>query len=74
MNQWKLSLTSSGEDQGDVHVKRGIFQGDILSPLLFVLSVIAISLILRKVNACYEWGKEYKINHLFFTDDLDIDW
>ena len=40
MEQWKLSLTSNGEDLGEVHVKRGIFQGDSLSPLLFVLSMV----------------------------------
>ena len=73
MGQWKLSLTSNGEDLGDVDVKRGIFQGDSLSPLLFVLSMIPLSLILRKVNACYEWGKkEYKLNHLLFMDDLKL--
>ena len=37
MEQWKLSLTSNGKDLGEVDVKRGIFQGDSLSPLLFVL-------------------------------------
>ena len=65
VNHWKLYLTSSGKVLGDVHEMRGIFQGDSLSPLLFVLSVIPISLVLRKVTACYEWGKkEYKISHL----------
>ena len=34
MGQWKLSLTSNGEDLDDVDVKRGIFQGDSLSPFL----------------------------------------
>ena len=34
MEQWKLSLTSNGEDLGGVNVRRGIFQGDSLSPLL----------------------------------------
>ena len=28
MEQWKLSLTSSGEDLGEVDVTRGILQGD----------------------------------------------
>jgi len=73
MDQWKLSLTASGEHLGDVEVKRGIFQGDSLSPLLFVLSMFPLSLILRKVNASYDWGgKEYKLNHLLFMDDLKL--
>ena len=37
MEQWKLLLTCNGEDLGEVDVKRRIFQGDSLSPLLFVL-------------------------------------
>ena len=51
MEQWKLSLTSNGEDIWEVNVKRGIFQGDSLSSLLFVLSIVPLSLIFRKVNA-----------------------
>ena len=58
MEQWKLSLMSNGDDLGEVNVKRGIFLGDSLSPLLFVLSMVPLSLILRKVNAYYEWGKK----------------
>ena len=69
----KLSLTSNGEDLGEVYVKRGIFQGDSLSPILFVLSMVPLSLILRKVNGSYEWGqKEYKLNHLLFMDDMNL--
>ena len=52
MQQWRLSLTTNGEYLGEVNVKRGIFQGDSLSPLLFVLSMAPLSLILKKVNAC----------------------
>ena len=73
MQQWRLSLTVNGEDLGEVNVKRGIFQGDSLSPLMFVLSMVPLSLILKKVNACYKWGKkEYKLNHLLFMDDLKL--
>ena len=73
MQQWRLSLTANGEDLGEVNVKRGIFQGDSLSPLLFVLSMVPLSLILKKVNACYKWGKkEYKLNQLLFMDDLKL--
>ncbi len=71
--EWKLSLTSNGEKLGDVDIKRGIFQGDSLSPLLFVLSMISLSLLLRKVNVCYEWGKkEYKLKPPPFHGRFEI--
>ena len=73
MQQWRASLTANGEDLGDVTVKREIFQGDSLSPFLFVLSIVPLSLILKKVNVCYKWGKkEYKLNLLLFMDDLKL--
>ena len=41
--------------------------------MLFVLSMVPLSLILKKVNACYKWGKKkYKLNHLLFMDDLKL--
>ena len=73
MGQWKLLLRSNGEDLEEVDVKRGIFQGDSLSPLLLVLSIIPLSLILRKVNASIERGKkEYMLNHLLFMDNFKL--
>ena len=66
-------MTANGEVLGEVNVKRGIFQGDSLSPMMFVLSMVPLSLILKKVNACYKWGrKKYKLNHLLFMDDLKL--
>ena len=58
MQQWRLSLTTNSEDLGEVNVRRGIFQGDSVLPLLFVLSMLPLSLILKKVNACYKSGKK----------------
>ena len=40
MKQWRMSLTSNWEGTGEVSVKRGMFQGDSLSPLLFVLCMV----------------------------------
>jgi len=35
--------------------------------------MMQLSLILRKVNASYDWGgKEDKLNHLLFMDDLKL--
>ena len=58
MQQWRLLLTANSEDLEEANVKRGVFQGDCLSPLLFVLSMVPLFLILKKVNACYKWGKK----------------
>ena len=63
-------MTANGKE---VNVKRRIFQGDRVSPLLFVLNMVTLPLIYKKVNACYKWGKkEYKLNHLLFMDDLKL--
>ena len=57
----------------EVEIKRGIFQGDSLSPLVFVLALIQLSLILRKAKAaCEEKIGKGKINHLLFMDDLKL--
>jgi len=69
---WKTELTSSGKRLGVIHIKRGIFQGDSLSPLLFVLCMIPLTLVLRKSTARYELAKEFKVNHLLFMDDLKL--
>ena len=50
MEHWNLSLTSNGEVLGVVDMKRGIFEGDSLPPLLFVLSMIPLSLTIKKAN------------------------
>ena len=72
IKQWKTVLTAVGEALGEVHIRRGIFQGDSLSCLLFVISLIrALTLVLRKVKAGYDPGDgKGMINHLLFMDDL----
>ena len=46
MANWKMVLTSGGTDLGQVDIRRGIFQGDSLSPLLFVLIMLPLTLVL----------------------------
>ena len=73
MKGWRTELSSGGVRLGDVNIRRGIFQGDSLSPLLFVLSLIPLTLVLRKVKAGYDLGDgNGVINHLLFMDDLKV--
>ena len=73
MQRWRLLLMANGENLGEVNAKRGIFEGSSLSPLLFALSIVPLSLILQKVNACYKWEKkENKSNHLLFENGLKL--
>ena len=73
MEKWKVMLCSGNSELGEVEIKRGIFQGASLSPLLFVLTLIPLSLILRKAKAAYEFSESKdKINHLLFMDDLKL--
>ena len=73
MPRWKTILTAGKQELGEVSIQRGIFQGDCLSPLLFVICLLPMSMILRKCKAGYqlERGKT-KINHLLFMDDLKL--
>ena len=72
MKNWKTQLTANGADLGTVQIKRGIFQGDSLSPLLFVTSLIPVTIILRSLKQGYSLDKKTKINHLLYMDDLKL--
>ena len=73
MKQWRTELMAGNQVVGEVCIKRGIFQGDSLSPLLFVLALIPLTLVLRKVKAGYNLGNGLPtINHLLFMDDLNL--
>ena len=73
MKSWQIVLTSNGMNLGEVNIKRGIFQADSLSPLLFVLVLIPLTLILRKEAAGYHFTDKTKVNHLLFMNDLKLD-
>ena len=73
MKSWKLELNASGKTLGEVDIRKGIFQGDSLSPLLFVLCMVPLTWLLRRAKAGYEWGnKGFKLNHLLLKDDLKL--
>ena len=73
MGKWCTELTSAGKVLGKVPIQRGIFQGDALSPLLFIMTMIPISRTLRRMKKGYEMDKgKDMITHLLYMDDLKL--
>ena len=59
-------------ETGPIRIKRGIFQGDSLSPLLFTMSLDPLSQELQNTGYRYQLDEQTKINHLFYVDDLKL--
>ena len=57
----------------ETKIQRGLFQGDVLSPLLFIIAMRPLSQILGKYTAGYKLTKsQEKINHLIYMDDIKL--
>ena len=50
MIYWKTELISAHIKLGEMNFNRDIFQGDSLSPLLFVLSLIPLAPVLEQME------------------------
>ena len=57
MEKWSVMLCAGNSELDEVEIKRGIFQGVSLSPLVFDLVLILLSLILRKAKTAYEFSE-----------------
>lgn len=80
MKKWKTTLALNHENGtinvGPLNILNGIFQGDSLSPLLFIIAMNPLSKELNKLNVGYEMKRspteKTKVGHLFFVDDLKL--
>ena len=81
MGKWKVNLTLNYEKGiitiPEVEIKRGIFQGDSLSPLLFVLALNPLSALINNLDNGYRINsrrekQSKEITHLFYMDDLKL--
>jgi hypothetical protein len=73
MHQYKTTLVHNSEEIGDINIRRGIYQGDSLSPLLFIMSLFPLTKLLSDTNKGYKKNKDSPpISHLWFVDDLKL--
>ena len=66
-----MEMTAYGHTLGKIKIKRAIFQGESLSPVIFVVCIIPLSSKLRKMKVCYI-SDNVNINNLLFMEDLKM--
>ena len=67
--KWRTELITCNETLGEVDIKRGIFQENYFSPLLFLVVLILVSVMLYETDLRYVTRQNQKLN-LLFMDDL----
>ncbi|CAK1595013.1 unnamed protein product [Parnassius mnemosyne] len=77
MGQWSTILCHLGERmtaaENHIRIRRGIFQGDCLSPIWFCLSLNPLSTLLEGSGRGFQLRRGgTKVTHLFYMDDLKL--
>ena len=71
MKTWKVELTAGRRSLTEAKIPKGIFQGNVLWPLLFLIAMMTLNHILRKCTAGYKLSRsQEKINHLMYVDGI----
>lgn len=70
-----FTIMVNGSMNGFFESKRGLIQGDLISPLLFVIYMKYLSCLMRKVMNSHYFDfhlrcKKPKLNHKAFADDV----
>ena len=72
MKAWRVELTAGKRSLAEAKIQRGIFQGDALSSLLFIIPMMPLKHILRKCTIGCKLRSWEKINHLMYIDDIKL--
>jgi len=77
MEKWNTSLFFKKKQEvmqsQPIQIRRGIFQGDSLLPLLFCIALIPLTNELNRADCGYQVHEtERKISHLLYMDDLKL--
>ena len=68
-----VELTTGGRKLAETKIQRRIFQGDALSPLLFIIAMMRLNHILKKCTTGYKLGRsQEKVNHLMYRDHIKL--
>ena len=76
--QCVVNVVQAGSALGKIHIKRGLFQGDSVSPIHFIVGLIPLSLLLARQGRGYSISNpeaphtDVDINHRLYMDDLKL--
>ena len=73
--RWRTEVCvrlAKGDHRELIRFRRGLFQGDSLSPLLFCLCVAPLSHYLRQQEGFRSRWQTRAVTHLMFMDDLKV--
>jgi len=72
MRTWQTDLYIQETHISNIKVKRGIFQGDSLSPLLFIIALFPLTKLINKTDKGYNLSTKARVSHLLYMDDIKL--